>query len=57
MIGAARVYRRVAHARIPNVLNTEAPQWITDDIGIPRLVNRLQYRLSIEVVIDGLQPN
>ena len=35
----------------------EAPLWFTENICLPRWINQLQYRLSIEMFIDNLQQN
>ena len=50
-----------AHARsrimseIVNTVATEAPLWFRENIGLPRLINRLQKWLSIEMLLDDLR--
>ena len=50
-----------AHARsrmlstIVNTVAAEAPLWFRENIGLPRLINRLQKRLSIEMLLDDLR--
>ena len=52
-----------AHARsrmlskIVNTVTAEAPLWFRENIGLPRLINLLQKRLSIEMLLDDLRQN
>ena len=53
----------IAHWAIPNVVgivNTnaaEVPLYFTENIGLLALIDRLQYRLSIEMILDNLRHN